>query len=109
MEIGETQTLLQQSTYLLYGRVARLKPFLWSDEPQFQACMEETRHCTSPAQYHLNSKVCGRSIMLWGCFSAAETRGLVGVEGKLNAANIEIALMKTLSGAFKTSDRPGEG
>ncbi len=47
-------------------------------------------------------KCAGSSLMLWGCFSAAGTEGLVRVEGKLNAPNIEIALMKTQSRAFIT-------
>ncbi len=40
-------------------------------------------------------KCASSSLMLWGCFSAAGTEGLVRVEEKLNALNIEIALMKT--------------
>ncbi len=57
---------------------------LWFDEPQFQAsCLKETRHWSSPAEYYPKSK--GSSLMLWGCFSAAGTEGLVRVEEKLNA------------------------
>ncbi len=84
----------------LYGSVARLNHLfsvdwkrtfrlrtniIWSDEPQFQvSCLKEgTAH-------HLQStipkvKCAGSSLMLWGCFSAAGTEGLVRVEEKLNA------------------------
>ncbi len=59
---------------------------LWSDEPQFQAsCLKETS-----SALHLQStipkvKCAGSSLMLWGCFSAAGTEGLIRVEEKLNA------------------------
>ncbi len=58
---------------------------LWFDEPQFQAsCLKETRLCSSPAENHPKVKSAGSSLM-WGCFSAAGTEGLVRVEKKLNA------------------------
>ncbi len=59
---------------------------LWFDEPQFQAsCLKETS-----SAHHLQStipkvKCAGSSLMLWSCFSAAGTEGLVRVEEKLNA------------------------
>ncbi len=50
-------------------------------------------------------KCAGSSLMLWSCFSVAGSEGLVRVKEKLNAQkNIEIALMKTQSRAFRTSD-----
>ncbi len=59
---------------------------IWSDDAQFQAsCLKETS-----SAHHLQSsipkvKCAGSSLMLWGCFSAAGTEGLVRVEEKLNA------------------------
>ncbi len=96
----------------LYGSVAKLNPpqwrhmkthlefakeylkdpqtvrniIIWSDEPQFQAsCLKETS-----SAHHLQStipkvKCAGGSIMLWSCFSAVGTEGLIRVEEKLNA------------------------
>ncbi len=59
---------------------------IWSDEPQFQvSCLKETRHCSSPAEYIPKVKCACSSLMLWGCFSAAGTEGLVRVEEKLTA------------------------
>ncbi len=58
---------------------------LWSDEPQFQtSCLKETS-----SAHHLQSTISkvkcpGSSLMLWGCFSAAGTEGLIRVEEKLN-------------------------
>ena len=40
----------------------------------------------------------GGSIMLWGCFSAAENGTLVKIEGKMNGAKYRELLMKTCSG-----------
>jgi hypothetical protein len=45
----------------------------------------------------------GGSIMLWGCFSAAGTGRLVGIEGKLNGA--KTSLMKTCS-TFQQDNDP---
>ncbi len=62
------------------------KNILWSDEPQFQtSCLKETS-----SAHHMQStipkvKCACSSIMLWGCFLAAGTEGLVRVEEKLNA------------------------
>ncbi len=62
------------------------KKILWSDEPQFQAsCLKDTS-----SAHHLQStipkvKCAGSSLVLWGCFSAAETEGHIRVEEKLNA------------------------
>ncbi len=58
--------------------------------------------------WHLQStipkvKCAGSRLMLWGCFSVAETEGLVRVEEKLSAPKYW-ALMKTKSRAFRTSD-----
>ncbi len=59
---------------------------LLSDEPQFQtSCLKETS-----SAHHLQStnpkvKCAGSSLMLWDCFSAAGTEGLIRVEEKLNA------------------------
>ncbi len=56
------------------------------DEPQFQtSCLKETS-----SAHHLQTtipkvKCGGSSLILWGCFSAAGTEGLAGVEHKLNA------------------------
>ncbi len=103
MEIGETYRRTNITATLhrsgLYGGVAKLNPLLsentlgiwknkilWSDEPQFQtSCLKETS-----SAHHLQStipkvKCAGSSLMLWGCFSAAGTEGLVRVEEKLNA------------------------
>ncbi len=89
------------------GKKKRLKDpqtvrnnILWSDEPQFQASCSEgvslVITCTSSA-HHLQStipkvKCAGSSLVLWGCFSAAGTEGLVRVEEKLNAPNYRDSL-----------------
>ncbi len=78
---------------------------IWFDEPQFQAsCLKETS-----SAHHLRStipkvKCAGSSIMLWGCFSAAGTEGLIRVKKSSMHQNIERALMETQSRAFRTSD-----
>ncbi len=59
---------------------------IWSDEPQFQAsCLKETSSALHLQSTIPNVKCAGSSLMLWGCFSAAGTEGLVRVEEKLNA------------------------
>ena len=64
--------------------------------PQFQvSCLEETRHHSSPAQYHPDGA--GDSIMLSGCFSAAGTGGLVRVERKLNGTKYTYILNENLA------------
>ncbi len=59
--------------------------------------------------HHLQSaipkvKCAGSSLMLWSCFSAAGTEGLVRVEEKLNAPKYWDSLNETQSRAFRTSD-----
>ncbi len=50
-------------------------------------------------------KCAGSSFMLWGCFSAAGTEGLIRVEEKLNAPKYWDSLKeKTQSRAFRTLD-----
>ncbi len=107
----EGETSLKHSTDGLYGSVTKFNPLLsedkrkhtftkkhlkdpqavrnniiWSDEPQFQAsCLKETS-CAHHLQRTVPKVKCaGISIMLWGCFSAAGTEGLVRVEENLNA------------------------
>ncbi len=59
---------------------------IWSDEPQFQAsCLKETSSAHHMQRTIPNVKCAGCSLMLWSCFSAAGTEGLVRVEEKLNA------------------------
>ena len=67
---------------------------LW---PECQAsCLEET----SPAHHLANTiptvKRGGGSIMLWGCFAAAETGRLVRIEGKMNGAKYRKILDESL-------------
>ncbi len=92
---GKTQSSLQvrhMKTHLECAKKHLKDPqtlrnkILWSDEPQFQtSCLKETS-----SAHHLQStipkvKCPGSSLMLWGCFSAAGTEGLIRVEEKLNA------------------------
>ncbi len=71
---------------------------LWSDELQFQAsCLKWTS-----SAHHLQStsptvKCAGSSLVLCGCFQRQ------GLKSSMHQ-NIEIALMKTQSRAFRTSD-----
>ncbi len=59
---------------------------LWFDEPQFQAsCLKETSSAHQLRSTIPKVKCAGSSFMLWGCFSAAGTDGLIRVEEKLNA------------------------
>ncbi len=56
------------------------------DKPQFQAsCLKETSSAHRLQSSIPKVKCAGSSLMLWGCFSAAGTEGLVRVEEKLNA------------------------
>ncbi len=105
-----TATLHQSG---IYGGVARCNPLLsedtwkhtWNlqkkhlkdpqtlrneillfDKPQFQAsCLKETSSAHRLQSSIPKVKCAGSSLMLWGCFSAAGTEGLVRVEEKLNA------------------------
>ncbi len=94
-QCGQTQSSPQRrcmKTHLEFAEKQLKDPqtlrnkILWSDEPQFQAsCLKETS-----SAHHLQStipkvKCAGSSLMLWSCFSAARTEGLVRVEEKLNA------------------------
>ena len=60
---------------------------LWSDESKIELFDLNAKHhdwmkpVTIPTVKHG-----GGSIMLWGCFSAAGTRRLIGTEGKVNRA-----------------------
>ncbi len=59
---------------------------IWSDEPQFQAsCLKEPGTGHNLQSTIPKVKCAGSSLMLWGCFSAAGTEGLVRVEEKLTA------------------------
>ncbi len=59
-------------THLKFAKKKHLKDpqtlrnkIIWSDEPQFKtSCLKETRHCSSPAEYHRKSKVWWCSLML---------------------------------------------
>ena len=67
------------------------------------ACLEfDKRHLKdSPHAHHLANTIPtvkhgGGSIMLWGCFSAAGSRRLVRIEGKMNAAMYRDILYENL-------------
>ncbi len=104
----------------LYG-MARLKPLLSEDNPTFRVAKKHPKNfhtlrnkicpvcCTSipsfcrkpgTAHYLHNTiqtvKHCGgSSFMLWGCFSATETRGLDTVKRKFNAEKYSDILNET--------------
>ena len=67
---------------------------LWSDETKIELFGMNARSCVwrrPGTAHHLENTIPtvkhgGGSIMLWGCFSAAGTGRLVGIEGKMNAA-----------------------
>ncbi len=59
---------------------------IWSNEPEFQAlCLKGTSFAHHLRSTNLKVKCACSSLMLWGCFSAAGTEGLVRVEEKLSA------------------------
>ncbi len=58
---------------------------------------EVNQFCSSPAEYIPTVKCAGRSLVLCGCFQRQ------GLKSSMHQ-NIEIALMKTQSRAFRTSD-----
>uniref|UniRef100_A0AAY4CQB6 Uncharacterized protein n=1 Tax=Denticeps clupeoides TaxID=299321 RepID=A0AAY4CQB6_9TELE len=66
--------------------------------------LEESRHCSSPGQYHPYSEACWWQHHAVGCFSAAGTGRLVSLEGKLTAALYRDILDKTCSRALLISD-----
>ncbi len=102
---GQTQSSLQwrhMKTHLEFAKKHLKDPqtvrkkILWSDEPQFQAsCLKETSSAHHLQSTIPNVKSAGSSLMLWGCFSAAGTEGLIRVEESSMHQIIEIALMKT--------------
>ncbi len=113
-QCDQTQSSLQlrnMKTHLEFAKKHLKDPqtlrnkILWSDEPQYQAsCLKETSSAhllqsTIPAV-----KCAGSSLMLWSCFSAAGTEGLVRVEEKLIAPKYRDSLNETQSRAFRTSD-----
>jgi hypothetical protein len=60
---------------------------LWSDETKIELFgLNAKRHIWKKLGTILTLKHGGGSIGLWGCFSAAETRRLVSIEGKMNGA-----------------------
>ncbi len=88
----------------LYGGVAKLNPLLGEDTWEntkkhlkdpltlrnkisiLSIMLEGSQLCSSPAEYTIPKVKCaGSSLMLWSCFSAAGTEGLIRVEEKLNA------------------------
>ncbi len=82
---------------------------LWETRLSGLMKLNSKHHVWTSSAHHVQSTIpkvkCGCcSLILWGCFSAAGTEGLVRVEEKLNAPNIEIPLMKTQSRVFRTSD-----
>jgi hypothetical protein len=75
---------------------------LWSDETEIELFgLNAMRNVwrkpgTIPTVKHV-----GGSIMLWGCFSAAETGRLVRIEAKMNGAKYRKILDENV---LKTSD-----
>ena len=73
---------------IVWGAI--LNKILWSDETRMELfglnakCHVWRKLCTIPMVNHG-----GGRIMLWECFSAAETGRLVRIEAKMNGANTE--------------------
>ncbi len=95
-QCGKTQSSLQvrhMKTHLECAKKKHVKDpqtvrnkILWSDEPQFQtSCLKGTSSAHQLQSTIPKVKCAGSSLMLWGCFSAAGTEGLIRVEEKLNA------------------------
>jgi hypothetical protein len=91
-----------------------LKKILWSDETKMDLFGHQGKpdvwreHTTS---HHPENNIPtvmhgGGSIMLWGCFSSAETRKLVRIEGMMDGAKYRVMLEGNL---FQSSRdlRPG--
>ena len=75
----------------------------WSDENKIEFFgLNSKRHVWRKPGTILTVKHGDGSIMLCGCFSAARTRRLVKIEGKMQ--NTERSLMKTCSRALRNSD-----
>jgi hypothetical protein len=73
------------------------KKILWSDENKIELFgLNAKRYVWSKPGTIPTMKHGGCSSMLWGCFSAAETRRLVRIEGKMNRANYREILDKNL-------------
>ncbi len=97
-QCGKNQSSLQcrhKKTHLEFAKKHLKDP--QTDEHQFQAsCLKETS-----SAHHLQSsipkvKCAGNSLMLWSCFSAAGTEGLIRIEEKLNAPKYRDSLNKNL-------------
>ena len=70
---------------------------LWSDETKTELFgLNAKRHIWRKPGTILTVKHGGGSIMLWGCFSAAETGRLVRMEGKMNGAKYKEILDENL-------------
>ncbi len=87
---GQTQSSLQfrhMKTHLEFTKKQLKKTLRFSGLMNFNSKHHVWRIPvrSSPAEYIPTVKCAGRSLVLWGCFSAAGTEGLVKVEDNLNA------------------------
>ena len=105
-EEREQESLGSHSSVIGKTRQKKNK-ILWSDETKIELFwLNAKRHIWRKPGTIPTVKHGGGSIMLWGCFSVAETGRLVRLEGKINST--KRLLMKTFSIALRTSDW-GEG